>query len=129
MKRPTLIITPTPAPPSEPTLPGLSAWAAQIGAAVRMLSEGLAVHAAAIKQLWEGQSGICGSVTLTANATTTTVTNSLIPAAAVPQLTPASGTWASTVMRVTTVAKGSFIITHSNEAATDRVVYWFAPTP
>jgi hypothetical protein len=78
----------------------------------------------AVNQLITGLSNAKGTVTLNAGATTTTVTNENVTTLSYPVLTAGSGTWASTVMRITTISAGSFVITHSNEAATDRVVYW-----
>lgn len=76
----------------------------------------------AINQLINGN--ISGSVTLTANATTTTVTHENISTERHPVLTAAAGTWSSLSLRVSSITQGSFVITHSNEAATDRVVHW-----
>ena len=94
------------------------------GAINKRLADEIASHASTIKQLAEGQGVLRGRVTLNASATTTTVTDADIPALAMPQLTAGTGTWTSTALRVSSVAKGSFVITHSNEAATDRVVFW-----
>jgi len=78
----------------------------------------------AVNQLIEGMSNASGEVTLTANATTTTVTSEVVTTTSKPQLTAAGGTWTSYILRVSAVAAGSFTITHANEAATDRVVFW-----
>lgn len=82
------------------------------------------VHA--INQLVTGRSNAAGQVTLNAGATTTVVTSEVISALSYPQLTAGPGTWTSTALRVSSLADGTFTITHSNEAATDRVVYWHA---
>jgi len=67
---------------------------------------------------------ISGSATLRANQTTTTVTHENISTERHPTLTAAAGTWADLSLRVSSITQGSFVITHSNEAATDRIVHW-----
>lgn len=84
-----------------------------------------------INQLAHGRSEVAGSVTLTVNAATTTVTNAVIPAGCFPQLTPASANAATEMgngtIYVSAVAKGSFTITHANAATTGRTFHWYAP--
>lgn len=84
-----------------------------------------------INQLAHGRSEVAGSVTLTPNAATTTVTNAVIPAGCFPQLTPASANAATEMGNgtcyVSAVAKGSFTITHANAATTGRIFHWYAP--
>lgn len=81
-----------------------------------------------LRHLIEGRSNAAGQVTLRANQTTTTVTSIVIPEGCYPQLTAASATaaaaWATTY--VSSVVKGSFIITHSNTADVDKLVNWHA---
>jgi hypothetical protein len=83
-----------------------------------------------INQLAHGRSVAAGSVTLTVNVATTTVSNAVIPAGCFPQLTPASANAATEMGNgtcyVSAVAKGSFTIAHSNSATTGRTFYWFA---
>jgi len=82
----------------------------------------------AIRELFQGRSNAVGTVTLTANATTTVVTAIncgpdskifLMPttANAVADLT---GTY------ISAVASGSFTITHPNDADTDKIFFWVA---
>lgn len=70
------------------------------------------------------KASVSGSVTLRDGQTTTTVENENISAERHPTLTAGPGTWTSTALRISAIAQGSFTITHSNEAATDRTVYW-----
>jgi len=83
-----------------------------------------------INQLAHGRSVVAGSVTLTVNVATTTVSNAVIPAGCYPQLTPASANAATEMgngtIYVSAVAKGSFTITHSNSGTTGRTFYWHA---
>jgi hypothetical protein len=77
-----------------------------------------------INQLNQGNINNTGTVTLTANTTTTTVTNSKVSASTyinfMPTTANASTELAAGTMRVSTRSKGSFIITHANNAQTDR---------
>ena len=86
--------------------------------------------AARIRQLIEGRSNAAGQVTLTINVATTTVSNPVIPSGCFPQLTPASANaaaeWGNGTIYVSSVAQGSFVITHANNATAGRVVNWFA---
>ena len=83
-----------------------------------------------IIQLSQGRSFAAGQVELTANAASTVVTNSIIPAGCFPQLTPASSSaaaeWAAGTIYVSAVANGSFTIAHANSATTGRLVNWTA---
>lgn len=80
--------------------------------------------AQAVSRLAAGQSNATGSVTLTANAATTTVTDARMGAASVvlfdPTTANAATELAAGTMRVSTRAGGSFTITHANNAQTDR---------
>lgn len=84
----------------------------------------------AIGQLAEGRSNAHGTVTLTANVTTTTVTAVTCGSGATPILTPttanASAEFGNGTIYVGTVSNGSFIITHANSAQTDRIFKWAA---
>lgn len=84
----------------------------------------------AIRQLADGRSNVAGQATLRANETTTTVTNAAIPAGCFPVISPASSTaaaeWAAGSIYVSSVANGSFVITHANDASTTRKVNWYA---
>ena len=77
-----------------------------------------------INQLAKGRSNAVGSVTLTANVTTTTVTAVTCGAGSTPILTPtsahASAEFGNGTIYISSVANGSFVITHANSAQTDR---------
>jgi hypothetical protein len=72
--------------------------------------------------LIEGRSNATGLVTLTANATTTTVSKATINANAGLFLFPrtANAAAALATTHVSSVAAGSFVLTHANNAQTDR---------
>lgn len=78
----------------------------------------------AINQLVRGRNNATGSVTLAANAATTTVTSPNINANAVPVLVPRTANAAAEMgagtLYVSDVSAGSFTITHANNAQTDR---------
>lgn len=78
----------------------------------------------AINQVNSGNINNTGTVTLTANAATTTVTNSKVSAASYIELMPATANAATEkaagTMYVSTRNNGSFVITHANNAQTDR---------
>lgn len=81
----------------------------------------------AIQQLAAGRSNATGTVTLTINVATTTVTptqTGSIAAGSTVILTPTTANAAAEVgngtMYVSTVANGSFTITHANSATTLR---------
>jgi hypothetical protein len=78
----------------------------------------------AVNQLGQGRSNAVGSVTLTANTATTTVTATNCGAGSTPILTPttanASAEFGGGSIYVGTVSNGSFVITHANNAQTDR---------
>lgn len=77
-----------------------------------------------INQINLGNLNNTGTVTLTANVATTTVTNSRVSGnsfiAFMPTTANAATELAAGTMRVSTRNKGSFIITHANNAQTDR---------
>lgn len=78
----------------------------------------------ALQQLAAGRSNAVGSVTLATGSTTTVVPASNCASGSTPFLTPASADAASELgngtMYVSTVANGSFTITHANSATTGR---------
>lgn len=81
----------------------------------------------AVNLLVKGRSNAAGSVTLTTSSATSTVTNPVVGKDAKVQLTPADANAASEVAStyVSSVADGSFVITHPNNGDT-RVWYWHA---
>jgi hypothetical protein len=79
----------------------------------------------AIQQLAAGRSNAVGTVTLATSAATTVVTDKNCAAGSVPLLTPITANAATEVgngtMFVSTVANGSFTITHTNSATVGRI--------
>ena len=78
----------------------------------------------AIQQLAAGRSNAVGTVTLATGAGTTVVTTANCAAGSTPILTPATANAATEVgngtMYVSSVANGSFTLTHANSATTGR---------
>jgi hypothetical protein len=78
----------------------------------------------ALQQLAAGRSNAVGSVTLATGSATTTVATPNCAVGSTPILTPASASAAAEIgngtMFVSTVAKGSFTITHANSATAGR---------
>lgn len=81
----------------------------------------------AIQQLAAGRSNAVGTVTLTANVATTTVTDMNCAAGSAILLMPttanASAEQGAGTIRIATatILNGSFVITHANNAQTDRI--------
>ena len=77
-----------------------------------------------LQQLAAGRSNAVGTVTLTANAATTTVDDANCAVASVPVLVPttahASAEIGAGTIYISAVANKSFTITHANNAQTDR---------
>lgn len=78
----------------------------------------------ALQQLAAGRSNAVGCVTLATASATTTVTTANCAPGSTPILVPASANAAAEVgngtMYVSSVASGSFTITHANSATTGR---------
>lgn len=78
----------------------------------------------AIRELFEGRRNTTGSVTLTANAASTTVAHVNFGVDSVPHLTPTTANAAAEIgagtIRVSARANGSFTLAHANNAQTDR---------
>jgi hypothetical protein len=78
----------------------------------------------AINQLAQGRSNAVGTVTLAASAATTTVAAPNCGVGSVVLLSPLTAQAAAELgngtIYVSTVANGSFILTHANNAQTDR---------
>lgn len=83
-----------------------------------------------VRALAEGRSLAAGTVTLTENAATTVVSNSIISADCFPVLFPAHANAATEIgngtMYVSAVTNGSFTITHNNSATANRTFNWLA---
>jgi len=77
-----------------------------------------------LQQLGAGRSNAVGSVTLTASATTTTVTDLNCAEGSTPILTPttahASAEFGNGTIYISAVANKSFTITHASNTQTDR---------
>jgi hypothetical protein len=77
-----------------------------------------------LEGLLKGRTRNVGSVTLTANVTTTVVDNVLFESAQVVMLTPTTSTAATELgaggLYVSAKTSGSFTITHANNAVTTR---------
>lgn len=83
----------------------------------------LTKFAFAIQQLAQGRSNAVGTFTLTANAASTTVTAPNCGADSVVFLMPTTAHAAAEIGNgtlYTTAANGSFVVTHANNAQTDR---------
>ena len=84
----------------------------------------------AVRELFEGRSNAVGKLTLTANATSTTVTAANCGAASTVLLTPTSAQAAAEVgngtIYVSAVANGSFTLTHANNSQTGRTFLYAA---
>jgi hypothetical protein len=76
----------------------------------------------AVNQLAQGRSNAVGSVTLTANATTTTVSSQTCGAGSVILLSPLTANAAAALATtyVSAVAPKSFTLTHASNAQVDR---------
>lgn len=81
----------------------------------------LQIFALAINELTQGRSNAHGTVTLTANAASTAVTNSNCASGSCVKLTPTTANAASALATTyVTAANGSFTITHANNAQVDK---------
>lgn len=77
----------------------------------------------AIQQLQQGRSNALVQATLTANATTTTVTapNCATGSAVLLSPTTANAAAALATTYVSTISNGAFVLTHANNAQIDRI--------
>ncbi len=107
---------------TQPSYPGAPSDAA--GETPSLLRFAIRALASVINRINTGKINCTGTVTLTANAASTTVTDSratafsfigLLPTTANAAAEYGAGTW-----RVATRQNGSFVITHANNAQTDR---------
>lgn len=82
----------------------------------------------AIRQLAWGRSNATSTVTLRANQATTTVTAEYCTADSIVVLTPqtanAAAALATTYVLAANVTRGQFIISHANNAQTDKTFGW-----
>jgi hypothetical protein len=85
---------------------------------------------ATINQLCQGRNNATGTVTLTASAATTVVQAPNCATGAAPGLTAltanAAAEFKNGTIYVSTIANGSFTITHANNGQTDRNYTWTA---
>lgn len=84
----------------------------------------------AIRQMMQGRDNAGGTVTLTANAASTTVTapNCATGCGVFTEATTANAAAekGNGTLYVSAVVNGSFTITHANNAQTDRTFFWSA---
>lgn len=75
-----------------------------------------------VNKILSGRANNVGSLTLTANTTTTTVSDNQFESGMVPLLIPTSANAATATANVYVSARanGSFTLTHANNAQTDR---------
>ena len=83
-----------------------------------------------IRDLFAGRSNAVGTCTLTENDTTTTVTAANCgldtKVFLFPTTSDAASEFGGGALYVSAVARGSFTITHANDASTDRTFFWLA---
>lgn len=79
-------------------------------------------HAETINALIDGKAAVTGSVTLTANAASTVVTDNKFESAMAPVFVPLTANAAAAIATtyVSARAKGSFTLTHANNAQVDK---------
>lgn len=86
--------------------------------------------AGAVRQLCEGRSNATGTVTLAANAASTTVAAANCGAGSrvflFPTTANAAAALATTYVQAADVTKRQFIIRHANNAQTDKTFFWVA---
>jgi hypothetical protein len=84
----------------------------------------------AVRELFEGRSNAVGTFTLTASATSTTVTAANCGAGSTVLLTPTSAHAATEIgngtIYVSSVANGSFTVTHASNSQPDRTFLYAA---
>lgn len=83
-----------------------------------------------VRDLFAGRSNAVGEVTLTANDTTTTVAAANCGIDTKVFLFPTHADAAAEVaaggLYISSVGRGTFTITHANDASTDRTFFWLA---
>jgi hypothetical protein len=83
-----------------------------------------------IRQLCEGRSNAAGTFTLAANAASTTINAPNCGAGstvlAFPKTANAAAEWKNGTMYIGAVSNGSFVVTHANNAQTDRSFMYVA---
>jgi hypothetical protein len=84
------------------------------------VEEGLRKVAEVVNSLRDGKINSVGTVTLTANSTTTTITDARISPTSKISLTATSATAAATTGLFVTAGTGSAAITHNSTADTNR---------
>ena len=79
-----------------------------------------------INEMMKGRGNQTGTVTLTANAATTTLTDNQLSADSVVVFMPTTANAATAMGNLYVSARnnGSFTLTHANNAQTDRVFYY-----
>lgn len=81
-----------------------------------------------LRLVMDGKTNNTGTFTLTASATSTTITDLRTGADSVilysPSTANAASEWAGGSMYISAVGKQSFTVTHANAATTDRTFYY-----
>lgn len=79
-------------------------------------------HAESINALIDGKANVTGTVTLTANSATTTVSDNKFESGMVPVFVPTTANAAAALggMYVSARTQGGFTLTHANNAQTDK---------
>jgi hypothetical protein len=84
----------------------------------------------AIRDLFAGRSNAVGTVTLRTSQTTTTVTAINCGASSrvflMPTTANASAEFGAGAIYISSVASGTFVITHASNANADKTFYWVA---
>ncbi len=85
---------------------------------------------AVVRQLMEGRSNATGTVTLSTDATSTSVTAPTVGASSIialsPQTSAAAGALATSYIPSTDVSPGVFVVRHSSSTSTARTFGWVA---
>ena len=84
----------------------------------------------AVRELFEGRSNATGTVTLTANASSTAVAAPNCGAGSVPLLVPMTANAAAKIgngtLHVSAVGNGAFTLSHASNGQTDRIFRFVA---
>lgn len=89
-----------------------------------LTAQNLDAHGDAVRDLATGGTNASADVTLAANATSTTVPDTLCTANTMVTLSPRSASAASAQVWVQSSAKGTFTLGHDSAAATDRTFHY-----
>lgn len=117
-------LTQPPQPPQDvpENVPGVFRWAGNIAGWLAALHRWALSVQTIVNNIVQGKINATGTVTLTAGAATTTITDARITAGSYIGFMPrtANAALALSLLRVTSRTKGSATITHGNDPATDK---------